>query len=816
MGLGRFMAVKRTAPESGNVTNNKLLFKVILFTLLFVAILSLFHVFVFSDRMLYGSDTLVAGLFFRSFYVDYVAEYGKVPIWNPYQFCGIPYIDGFHGDTFYPLSILKFFIDIHRALGWNLLLHVFLAGITMFACARTFRRSQMASAMAAISYMFAAYFVSQVAPGHDGKMFATSLFPLTIMLIELGFRKRPILNFSLLGLVIGIIILTPHPQMAYYTLWACAFYFVFKLVFKYVDEKSMPALVKPTGLFVWAVIIGLAISAIQFYPGYVYVTQYSPRSDEMRGKAWAQSWSLHWEETVSLIVPEFCGVSGEKENSYWGKNNFKDNSEYAGVVPLLMALVAVVMVRSRKTWFFGALALFALIYGLSGNTPFFYLFYYIIPNVKSTRAWSMIMFLFSFSIAMLAAFGIDFIIEKSRHLKGRRRRSLNMALFALPGLVFLGALLFTAAPKETIEIYKAILYGSMPARKSMILARHLGTITAGFWITSLFLTTSALVAWLYSKKKAAVVVLWVIIGLTFIDAYRFDLRFIRTYDQDNPQPSMTLKSSPLIDFFKSVPGKFRVLDLTVYDLRANYLPLFGIEEMTSHHGNQPRWYHKLLGGKRMPNALNPNLMNITNTRYLLISPSSPISGAQLISAGFPEVARWKNLQVFENPAANDRAYIVHEWVVDSDEDNIIRTVLNRSFDPQRDVVLQKDPGIDPVFDNSLVADDQAKIEQYENDHISITAKTQADGILVLDDNWYPAWKAFLDGKEVEVMRVNGAFRGVVIPSGEHKVEFKYISQTQKTGRLLTLAGLLAVVVGVVGSFIPRHKRDNIDVEESDG
>ena len=46
-----------------------------------------------------------------------------------------------------------------------------------------------------------------------------------------------------------------------------------------------------------------------------------------------------------------------------------------------------------------------------------------------------------------------------------------------------------------------------------------------------------------------------------------------------------------------------------------------------------------------------------------------------MSSGFPEVARWQDLHVYENPIANDRAYIVHEWIVDSDEDNIIRSVL---------------------------------------------------------------------------------------------------------------------------------------------
>jgi hypothetical protein len=793
--------------ESGNIIRHNLRFNLILFAILFVAVIALFNVFVFSDKMLDSSDQILAGVFFRSFYVDYVAEHGAVPVWNPYQFCGIPYIDGFHGDTFYPFSIIKFFMSAYRALGWNMLLHVFLAGITMFFCARAFRRSQMASTLAAISYMFAAVFISQVAPGHDGKMFVVSLFPLTLMFIELGFRGKPVLYFSLLGLTIGIIILTPHPQMAYYCLWACAFYFVFKLIFRYVDRKSIPSLVSPTVLFVAAVIVGLAISAIHFYPGYIYVQEYSPRSDEKRGEDWARSFSLHWEETASLVVPEFCGVNAEGEKSYWGKNGFKDNSEYAGAVPLLIALVAVIMVRSRKTWFFGGLALFAVIYGLAGNTPFFYLFFHLIPNVKSTRSWSMIMFLFSFSIGLLAAFGLDFIIEQSRKLKGQQRRTFRVALFGLPAVVFIGALFFASAPDAAIGIWKGIFHNNMVPQRNMVLQNHLSSISTGFWITSLFLIAASVAAWMYSRKKAAVVILWVILAAALVDAYRFDLKFIRTFDQ-----KATFSSTPLVDYFKSAPGKFRVLDLTGQRyLPYNYLPMFGIEEMTSYHGNQPRWYNKLLGGTGMRNMVNPNLMSMTNTRYLLIASAD--QGNTLTRAGFREVNRWQNFQVFENPMANDRAYIVHEWLVDADEDNIHQAVLSTSFDPRKQVGLLKDPGIRAVTDSLLTAGDSAVIESYENDRIIIRTTSQVDGILVLADNWYPDWKGFLDGQEVEVYRANGAFRGVVIPSGEHTVEFKYISESQRTGRWLTMAGLLAVALGVVGSVIPRRRRGNSGVEE---
>jgi len=475
-------------------------------------------------------------------------------------------------------------------------------------------------------------------------------------------------------------------------------------------------------------------------------------------------------------------------------------------------LVALGLIRSRTTWFFGGLALFALIYGLAADTPFFYLFYYIIPNVKSTRAWSMIMFLFSFSIALLAAFGLDFVIEQSRRLKPQQIRVFRLALFGLPAVVLMGALFFAAAPDAAIGLYKGIFYAKIDPQKNLVLQNHLATISSGFWITFLFIAIAAAVCWLYSRKKVAVVALWIVVAVALADAYRFDLRFIRTLDQN-----AAFSPNPIAQYFTSLPGKFRVLDISNGYLPNNYLPLFGIEEMTGFHGSEPRWYYRLVGGTKLENLFSLNLINMTNTRYFVVSPNSPFRGDQLAAAGFPEVKKWQNLQVFENPNALPRAYIVHEWIVEKDEGNLDRMILKDPFNPKRQVALFEDPGIKPTTDSTLAPYESADIEAYENNRILIKTTSRAEGILVLADNWYPAWKAFLDGREVKVYRANGAFRGIVLPAGQHTVEYKYISSTQKTGRFLTLAGLLTVAAVVIGSVVTKRKpRDKNAVEQNGG
>ena len=279
------------------------------FVFLLLALIALFSDFVFSDQMLQGSDTLQQGYMFRSFLVNYFAEHGAIPKWIPYYFGGMPYIEAFHGDIFYPLTLLKFVFPLKRMLGWHLIMHIFLAGVFMFLCARQFKLDKIPSALAAACYMFAPYIVSMVSPGHDGKIYVTAFFPLIIFFLDRGFERRPVLNFSLLGMVIGLIILSPHPQMSYFSLWGMSLYAAYKLIMLFVDRKSVVPLIKPSLFTAYAVGLGLLLSAIQFYPGYIYTTEYSPRSESKRGWDWAISWSMHEEEAMGLLIPEFAGAS---------------------------------------------------------------------------------------------------------------------------------------------------------------------------------------------------------------------------------------------------------------------------------------------------------------------------------------------------------------------------------------------------------------------------------------------------------------------------------------------------------------------------
>jgi len=779
------------------------LFAPIAFAVIFVALLVLFRDFIFSHKMLYGSDTIQAGIFFRSFLVDYFKEHWSVPQWNPYIFCGMPYVEAFHGDIFYPLSVLKFFGSIYRMLGINLFLHIFMAGFFMYLTARQFKLSKIASLMSGVCYMFASYLVSMVAPGHDGKIFVTTLFPLVILFLDRVFERRAFLNASLMGLVLGVIVLSPHPQMSYFALWAAAFYTIFKLAVMYREKKTLVSLVRPAALAAYAVIIGLLLSAIQFYPGYIYTSHFSPRADSKSGWEWATSWSMHEEEAFSLIIPEFCGTSSSNVKTYyWGKNAFKDNSESIGVVAIFVGLIGLFFSRRRERWFFGGLALFALFYALGATTPVFKLFYYLIPKVKSLRAPSMIMFLFSFSTAILAGFGVQHLIDVRRGAKKAADKRFNYLLFGVPVLMLALAFLFSVAGRAMMSFWSSLFYSDAATTfiqkgfsKLDVAYLNLPAIQSGAWLAFLFTVVAALLIWLYRSRRAGIGLLIGLALVPVVNGVRFDSRFIRTFDQNR-----VWAPNAFTEFFRQHQGHYRVMSFSPV-VQPDLLPFHHVEMVTGYHGNQLRWYDELLGGIGAKHHGNPRLLNLTGARYLLMPADRQLPPEALGAKPLSIATTFGSIQVMQNDNAFPRVYLVDRYHLFADRRDIYPEVLNGSEDLRKIVYLEEEPEISIVPDTLGTESDSAWIIDYATDSVLVGLSCSHNELLVLTDNWYDAWHVYVDGAPAKLLRAYGSFRAVAIPRGTEKVLFEYNSERYRLGRLVTWLTSLYLIVILAFSLI---------------
>ena len=777
------------------------------FALMLLGLIILFGDFLFSDNMLYGSDMLTAGIYHRSTLVEYFNEHGQIPQWDPHVFGGIPYVDAFHGDIFYPFSVLKFFIPLYFHLGFNLILHIFFAGIFMYLAARQFKLGKTAALFSAASYMFAAYLVSMVAAGHEGRIYVTALFPLVMLFLDRGFEKKYFLNFSILGFILGIIIVSPHPQMAYFSLWAFGFYTIFKLVTLWRESRKMLSIIKPAMLAVYAVVIALLLSAIQFYPGYIYTTEFSARAGQIESESWSTSWSMHEEEVFSLLIPEFSGTSFPRlpfvsrkteQSSYWGKNHFKDSSESVGLVPLFLALIALVFVRRKEKYFFGALALFVLIYALGATTPIFKIFYYLIPKVKSLRAPSMIMFIFSFSVALLAGMGVQTIIDRKISGNAARIKKIYYLLFGFSALMFLLALAVNIAGSEMLSAWNSIFYSNIAAadvRKGVtkldLAIQNLPAIQSGALMAALFTALAALLSWLFLSGKAAVAILSLLIVLPVIDGVRFNRRFVDVLD-----PLTYFGAKAYTAFLKAQPGDFRVLNLT-RDVPKSILPQFGIDVVTGYHGNQLRWYNDLMGGPQFRNRSHRHFLNLVGAKYVLIPGNAMIPDDYFGEIPTTTAAIIGNVKIVQNHNALKRVYLVNDYQVFEDRRYIYPYILRGGDDLSQFVYLEKEPEIEMSTDS--LGSDSAWIMSRAMDSVVVGLNCSSNRLLVLTENYYDSWQVFVDGRQAELLRAYGTFRAVAVPKGAEQVLFKYTSERYATGKLITFVTSL-YLLAVFGFF----------------
>lgn len=763
----------------------------------------LFPEFFFSGGLLLGVDTYALSYFARDFYTNAVQETGQFPLWQPLLFGGMPFVDGMHGDIFYPISLAMFFLDARAMWGWKMVLHVFLAGVFAFLWLRQLGLRRGPALFGGLVFMMGADLVSLVFPGGDGKLFVSALAPLMFLLTDRAARRGRIGDYAFFALGLAAVMFTSHMQLVYFTVWGVSLYFLFRVVQRFRADRKVGALAGRFGMFGLAGLLGVGTAAVQFLPPLGYLREWSHRASrtiEAEGEsayAYSTTYSLHPEEVVSLVVPEFIGDNVPRENgggnTYWGRNVFKINHEYAGLIPLLLIPLLFITRRSAETWFFAVLAALALLYGLGADTPFFRLFY-LIPGVNLFRAPSLIIFLFGLSVATLGAMALQRLVDEASDRESPaapRAHWIVAAVFLLLALAESGGVI--------TNLWQSLFV--IDPGKLAALDANLANIRTGFWIAFAFALGVALVregvlkAWI--TARTAIVLLCV---LAAIDLFRVDRPFVRGAvlmgEAEEAGTGSIFLPDESIDFLRQrmADGEiFRTYDLGLIAqgagsaYRYNTLAIHGVEQLTGHHGNEMGYYRALVGGDVGANVAvsNLRLLDLMNVGYVVSPQRFDIPGYEEAFVGSRSV-------VYRNPNALPRAWLVGSVEVVPGDQTVDR-LLAEEFDP-RVVALLPEPlpgevAVEPGATGSVTWS--------ERTNVSATLAVYADrpALLVVSDNYYPAWQVFVDGQPAELFRANHTMRAVAVPAGEHEVRFEYGTAPLRSA-VLASSGLLLLLLGI--------------------
>ncbi|MYF18043.1 MAG: YfhO family protein, partial [Gemmatimonadetes bacterium] len=675
-----------------------------------------YHLLITGDVIL-GTDT---GTEFHSGNEPFTEALSKLPPKNWSRYMGGMPASSALRSQYYPLVIIDLFTSEHRYFGWRYIFAMFTAGYFMYLCTRSFGLHPLAALIAGAAYASAPAFLTFSQAGHYAKMTVIGLFPLMYWALNRGMDTRRIIYFLILGGTVGIAIYSPHLQMAYFALWALGLLFLYKLLWGLPRSDSIRGLSRngtktalyQTLLSAGAICLGLAIGAEGVIPQYWNAQTSSKRAATAQedGYEFASSWSLHPEEIFALVIPEFVGFdTNTTTHKYWGRNAFKINSEYVGIVPLFFAILALSRIRKKNhIAFLLGLFILAVAYALGPHTPLHKLLFHIVPGVNVLRAPGMIAFLFAFALCALGAYGLHRLITDD--ITSEAAKKLGIA----GGICTAILLLFAFVPSALLSLWQNTVWTDISAWQEIIFRTRDTSFTRlqiaqnnlplagqGALLAALFVGILTVISYLRAQNKLKIHTFFLIILIVIlIDTWRIDKLFLN-YVNPNRVPPSERVNADAVAFLKRDNSLFRVLALPDH----NQMPLPGIDLVTGFHDFAIRRYDNILKSDALYNP-NPAIRNLLNTRYI-VAPS------ELGDPYLQKIAGRQGLHIYRNPGALPWFYLAPQYEIIPDENQILQKLTDPNTNPVQTVIVEENPGITPDSN----ASDTGGIERLEyNEH----------------------------------------------------------------------------------------------------
>jgi hypothetical protein len=737
------------------------------------------------------SDQYIAGYAFREFGASVLKATGGFALWNPYQFGGMPFVAGMHGDIFYPTAFLRTVLPVDVAMTWGFILHMMLAGIATYGFLRASKLTFAGALVGGVAYMMSGWVASYASPGHDGKLFVSALFPVALWCLLRGIRDGRLSAWGGLAITIALAALSPHPQLFQYLLIGSGTYALW-LAFGSTEAPARPLAIRRLAFALGAVVLGMACSAIQYLPLMEY-TPWSPRSGG-HDYATATSYSFPIEELISTFVPQFSGLL----DAYWGRNGIHYHSEYVGAAVWVLVLAALrSTVRTRETWFWVGMVTLYTLWALGGHTPFYQIPLALVPGTKFFRAPSTIFYIANFALAVLAGMGAQSLLRAAVS-----RRFLLIVGSALGVVALLGVSGGLSGLASAV---------ALPGREGGVEANS-NALMIGSLRSVLFATLVLVVMVLRSRETlSSVAAGWALVAVVLAD----QTSVLKQYWQFMAPASVTYATDPTIEYLKKAtaanPG--RILQFDARQASAYHDPNFQtglmvhkLRVVRGYHGNELGRYQQMYGlenGGR--NMVNPNFWQLYNVRYIMSDVADlGMPDAKLV-AGPARNAAGSMVYIYELPGNNPAAWVAPA-IVKSADSVTFNTVLDPRFTVHSVAIFNDSAQVAAtpnLTELPAPLDLPVQVTRYDPGAIDLTLSkpAPAGAALVVSENFYPGWTATADGKPVETARADYALIGVPLPTGATKVSLRFASATYERGKGITLVACALALLALIGGAL---------------
>jgi len=708
-------------------------------------------------KLLVMTDAITDGIYLYEFIRNEILR-GNFPFWNPYIFYGMPTI-GTLQFGLYPFFIFLIILPAKFFLNYWVIFHFIICYIGMFLLVNRILNDKKIALFSAISYSLSGIFFGYIYSGHLGKLAIYSLLPFYFIYLREIFINPNLKNALILALFTSLISLNAHVQMLYYLILFTLIYSIYELFFIFKENNKKAFKIIFLGLFV--ILISTIIFFGQFLPIYDYTINYSQRGLKEDDYQFAITWSLGWQDYISTFIGGFSGFSIESPYAhYWGPNPFKINSEYFGIVIFLILTLSFLNKlenRLRNILIFNFI-IFSII-SLGGSTFIYKFIWSILPFYQKFRAPSMAFYICIFSAILISAITLKNIKENPKaYLK---------FLFFVPIILFIFWLFSSDSLINSIF--------NNPIEQSQIVSAEFDKIRFSIFLAFIFSLLASLLIYSYIKNWLSFNFL--IISLAFLsafDLYLISKNFIQYVEDDRN----IFEDDGVVKFLKENRGYYVVFPF-YYRTDENYFSLKKIETIGGHHGVQPYRLFSLIGaeGRLMLNPAtttellkNPKLSNILSIKYVITQKLPKETNNPIIILFYNYVKDYKKVyddgfyEIYENPNYYPKFYLVNSYKVSKDPLNDVRNFENK-------LVFENEPEEKINHNEEIRAN--VEILKFSENYVKLKVVLENPSYLVFSENYHHQWKAYVNGKEKKVYRVNWTQMAIALNKGDYIVEFVY-------------------------------------------
>jgi len=769
---------------------------------------------------------------------DFYKETGEQTLWTNSLFGGMP---TFHVSIFYPNNFCTHVIELFKLfplpVGYVLL--YFIGFYIMFCCLRF---GPWLSFIGSLAVSFTSYNFVILEAGHNTKAMAIAFMGIVLGGIFKILRRE--YRWGLLITAIGAAfeIRAKHIQITYYLFIIIFIILIVELIYA-IKEKRHQEMLKALGVICLAAIIGIGVNTSVLWTTYEYANESKRGKSELTtkvntetgksgglSKREAFAWSYGLSENLTFLIPDIYGGTSDgaltKDSEvykviskgfspkqakrfikhlpiYWGGQPFVSGPAYMGAIVCFLFVMGLFLIKGRvRVW---TIICVLLSVGLAMGNNFSTLsdfFFNYIPLYNKFRAVTMFHAITALLMVGLGMITIQKVfndeISKEELIKGIR----NSAII-LGGLTLLIAL-FTdsffnfdgqgdARLAQRLGNEKA---GKMLVDALMIDRQSIAQFDA--WRSFGLIILTAGIFFLYAKNKLKSVYVIVLLGILFlVDTWPVNKRYLNENDFDSKRklanPYKPNQADKLI--LKDEDPNYRVYEVG----------------RTAFASSRASYFHKSIGGYNAAKLMryeelmsrhivqgNRPVINMLNTKYFIITdPQTNRLVPQINTEAMGNVWYIDSLQFVEN----------------ADEE--IKALTD--FNPKKTAIVDARYK-DLLADVEIVTDTSAEINlsEYKPNHLTYFTEVEKEQVAVFSEVYYEkGWQAYIDSKEVPHFRVNYILRALIVPPGEHKIEFRFKPKSFYLGEKISLAFSILLIGGFLFlSF--KGLKDINQPEEQDG